>query len=62
MPQLNTSNECALVKSDDGTPMCNIHKAPLTKQATYGAAAPGLEQLSSWLCPVSKKLIIHKGE
>ncbi|HET7208231.1 MAG TPA: hypothetical protein VFI95_16770 [Terriglobales bacterium] len=58
MPEQQTSRECGFAKSKDGTPICGFHQQPLVRQYMAGEGNPGLPQLSAWICPVSKRLLI----
>lgn len=61
MPEQQPSTECGMAELADGTKICGFHKKPLIEMARYGDGSPGLEPLSAWMCPVSKRPIFKKG-
>ncbi|MGH9510894.1 MAG: hypothetical protein ACRD2U_02030 [Terriglobales bacterium] len=48
-------------ETKDGTKICGFHLTPLIEMARYGDNSSGLENLSAWICPVSKRPIFRKG-
>jgi hypothetical protein len=51
-----------MAELEDGTKICGFHLKPLVEMARYGNDSPsGLEKLSAWICPVSKRPIFKKG-
>ncbi len=61
MPQQQSSTECGMAELDDGTKICGLHQKPLIEMARYGDGSSGLDHLSAWMCPVSKRPIFKKG-
>jgi hypothetical protein len=61
MPQQQSSTECGMAESEDGTKICGLHQKALIEMARYGDNSAGLENLSAWMCPVSRRLIFKKG-
>jgi hypothetical protein len=50
-----------MAELEDGTRICGFHLKPLIEMARYGDSSSGLENLSAWMCPVSRRPIFNKG-
>ncbi len=61
MPQQQSSTECGMAQLEDGTRICGLHQKPLIEMARYGDSSQGLDHLSAWMCPVSRRPIFNKG-
>lgn len=61
MPQQQSSTECGMAELEDGTKICGLHQKALIEMARYGDSSAGPENLSAWMCPVSRRPIFKKG-
>jgi hypothetical protein len=50
-----------MAELEDGTKICGLHQKALIEMARYGDSSAGPENLSAWMCPVSRRPIFKKG-